>query len=175
MFKYSFHISLLLFVLFVKQANAQEKYTLSGYVKDAQTGEYIPGVAVFNEQNRSEGITTNIYGFYSLTLKSGNYTISFTSLGYAKKSVDIILQGCLLYTIEMKDVSDTLYFYADGYADQFGGTNGKKFKYKQLQQMLLANCDKRLSEQQEIFLKIFNEWKGNLEQVDDVLLIGIRV
>ena len=98
MFKYSFHIALLLFVLFVKQANAQEKYTLSGYVKDAQTGEYIPGVAVFNEQNRSEGITTNIYGFYSLTLKSGNYTISFTSLGYAKKSVDIILQGCLLYT-----------------------------------------------------------------------------
>ena len=80
-----------------------------------------------------------------------------------------------LFTIEMKGVSDTLYLYTDGYADQFGGTNGKKFKYKQLQQMLLANCDKRLSEQQEIFLKIFNEWKGNLEQVDDVLLIGIRV
>ncbi len=75
----------------------------------------------------------------------------------------------------MKDVSDTLYLYTDGYADQFGGTNGKKFKYKQLQQMLLANCDKRLNEQQEIFLKTFNEWKGNLEQVDDVLLIGIRV
>jgi serine phosphatase RsbU (regulator of sigma subunit) len=80
-----------------------------------------------------------------------------------------------LFTIEMKDVSDTLYLYTDGYADQFGGTNGKKFKYKQLQQMLLANCDKRLSEQQDIFLKTFNEWKGNLEQVDDVLLIGIRV
>ena len=75
----------------------------------------------------------------------------------------------------MKDVSDTLYLYTDGYADQFGGTNGKKFKYKQLQQMLLANCDKRLNEQQEIFLKTFNEWKGNLEQVDDVLLIGIMV
>ena len=75
----------------------------------------------------------------------------------------------------MKDVSDTLYLYTDGYADQFGGTNGKKYKYKQLQQMLVANCDKRLKEQQEIFLKTFNEWKGNLEQVDDVLLIGIRV
>ncbi len=75
----------------------------------------------------------------------------------------------------MKTVSYTLYLYTDGYADQFGGTNGKKFKYKQLQQMLLANCDKRLNEQQEIFLKTFNEWKGNLEQVDDVLLIGIRV
>ncbi len=193
MFKYSFHISLLLFVLFVKQANAQEKYTLSGYVKDAQTGEYIPGVAVFNEQNRSEGITTNIYGFYSLTLKSGNYTISFTSA--AHNNPVLISDGNLvefkadkmpvgkgekdasftLFTIEMKDVSDTLYLYTDGYADQFGGTNGKKFKYKQLQQMLLANCDKRLNEQQEIFLKTFNEWKGNLEQVDDVLLIGIRV
>ena len=101
MFKYSFHISLLLFVLFATQANAQEKYTLSGYVKDAQTGEYIPGVAVFNEQNRSEGIVTNIYGFYSLTLKSGSYTISFTSLGYAKKSVEINLKQNISLNVEI--------------------------------------------------------------------------
>jgi len=69
----------------------------------------------------------------------------------------------------------TFYLFTDGYADQFGGTKGKKFKYKQLQEKLSAICQLPMEEQKMILEKTFNEWKGNLEQVDDVLVIGISV
>jgi serine phosphatase RsbU (regulator of sigma subunit) len=67
------------------------------------------------------------------------------------------------------------YLFTDGYADQFGGPKGKKFKYKQLEENLLAISDKPLTEQKELLGKALNTWKGNLEQVDDVCIIGIRI
>jgi len=70
---------------------------------------------------------------------------------------------------------DTLYLFTDGYADQFGGPKGKKFKYKQLQEILLANTSMSMEEQKTILEGHLDEWKGSLEQVDDVLIIGIRV
>lgn len=70
---------------------------------------------------------------------------------------------------------DMLYLYTDGYADQFGGPKGKKFKYKPLNEMLIAISEKPLTEQSEILNDTFNQWKGNLEQVDDVCVIGIRL
>ncbi|HEY0029964.1 MAG TPA: tetratricopeptide repeat protein [Bacteroidia bacterium] len=79
-----------------------------------------------------------------------------------------------LYHIDHKK-GDLLYFYTDGYADQFGGKNGKKFKYKQLQQLILANSGKPMQEQKEVYEKNITEWRGNLEQVDDILMIGIHI
>lgn len=79
-----------------------------------------------------------------------------------------------LYSIDAK-AGDTLYLYTDGYADQFGGPKGKKFKYKQLNEMLLANADKPLETQKSELKNTFDVWKGNLEQVDDVCIIGIRL
>ncbi|MBL7895242.1 MAG: SpoIIE family protein phosphatase [Bacteroidia bacterium] len=70
---------------------------------------------------------------------------------------------------------DTLYLYTDGFADQFGGPKGKKFKYKQLNELLLSLHNFELSNQREELHREFNGWKGNLEQVDDVCVIGIRV
>ncbi|MBA3970603.1 MAG: SpoIIE family protein phosphatase [Bacteroidetes bacterium] len=78
------------------------------------------------------------------------------------------------HTIETEK-KDILLLYTDGYADQFGGDKGKKFKYKQLQQKLVSISDKSLQEQKEIIEQNFNEWKGNLEQVDDVCIIGVRI
>jgi serine phosphatase RsbU (regulator of sigma subunit) len=78
------------------------------------------------------------------------------------------------HTLSLKK-GDTLYLFTDGYADQFGGDKGKKFKYKQFQEKLLAISHKPLAEQEKILEKTFEEWKGNLEQVDDVLVIGIRI
>src|SRR5581483_10823398 len=68
-----------------------------------------------------------------------------------------------------------IYLFSDGIADQFGGPKGKKFKQKQLQELLLANSNEPLREQKEIIDRTFVDWKGNLEQVDDVLIMGIRV
>ncbi|MCW3086045.1 MAG: protein serine/threonine phosphatase [Bacteroidetes bacterium] len=70
---------------------------------------------------------------------------------------------------------DVIYIFTDGYADQFGGNKGKKFKYKPLQELLLSICDQPMEEQHKILDQSIEEWKGNLEQVDDILVIGIRV
>ncbi|MCE3227573.1 MAG: protein serine/threonine phosphatase [Bacteroidetes bacterium] len=68
-----------------------------------------------------------------------------------------------------------VYMYTDGYADQFGGPKGKKFKYKQLDDLLIANNNSSLQLQKEILHKALSDWKGTLEQVDDVCVVGIRL
>ena len=70
---------------------------------------------------------------------------------------------------------DCLYLFTDGYADQFGGPKGKKFKYKQMQELLVSNASKPMAEQSELLNKTIEAWRGDLEQVDDILVIGIRV
>ncbi len=79
-----------------------------------------------------------------------------------------------LYTIEHQK-GDCIYFYTDGFADQFGGPKGKKFKYKQLEEILLKNHKLPINEQSQALEKAFEVWKGQLEQVDDVCIIGIRL
>ncbi len=70
---------------------------------------------------------------------------------------------------------DSFYLFTDGYADQFGGPKGKKFKYAQFKQLLLSIQNKSMDEQKEILDKTMAEWKGTLEQIDDILVIGVRV
>lgn len=70
---------------------------------------------------------------------------------------------------------DMLYLLTDGYADQFGGPKGKKFKHKQLEQLLVSISEKPLAEQREILNKSFEDWRGTQEQVDDVTVIGVRI
>lgn len=70
---------------------------------------------------------------------------------------------------------DILYVFTDGYADQFGGPKGKKFKYKQLENLLLSIYSKPSLQQQNELANVFNKWKGELEQVDDVCIIGIKL
>jgi tetratricopeptide (TPR) repeat protein len=70
---------------------------------------------------------------------------------------------------------DMIYLFTDGYADQFGGEAGKKFKYKQLQKLLLEINSQSCGEQLRMTENVFESWRGKLEQVDDVLLIGIRI
>ena len=79
-----------------------------------------------------------------------------------------------LHTIDVQK-GDTLYLLTDGIADQFGGPKGKKFKFKQLEEILLANHNLSLEQQKNLLEKTFNDWKGNLEQVDDILLVGIKI
>ena len=69
---------------------------------------------------------------------------------------------------------DMLYLYTDGYADQFGGPAGKKFKYRKLDELLTKISTLRMNEQKEILERTFLDWKADLEQVDDVCIVGIR-
>ncbi|MBA3971624.1 MAG: tetratricopeptide repeat protein [Bacteroidetes bacterium] len=70
---------------------------------------------------------------------------------------------------------DVVYIFTDGYADQFGGPKGKKFKYKQLQEMIISNGSKPMAEQKVILENAIDLWQGELEQIDDILVIGIRL
>ena len=70
---------------------------------------------------------------------------------------------------------DTLYMFSDGYADQFGGPKGKKFKYKPFKRLILENSQKPMEEQMAILKQAFSDWRGNEEQVDDVVVIGLRI
>jgi len=70
---------------------------------------------------------------------------------------------------------DSFYIFTDGYPDQFGGEKGKKFKYKQLQDLLMRNAGLNMQMQRKTLDLTFETWKGGLEQVDDVCIIGVRV
>ncbi|GAB4139825.1 MAG: hypothetical protein Fur0041_15010 [Bacteroidia bacterium] len=69
---------------------------------------------------------------------------------------------------------DVVFAFSDGYADQFGGPKGKKFKYKKLYELFRTNASLPMQEQKDILLREFHEWKGSQEQVDDICLIGVR-
>lgn len=77
------------------------------------------------------------------------------------------------HTMEIQK-GDTLYLYTDGFADQFGGPKGKKFMYKQLDTILLQNSSSPLAEQKNNLITHFENWKGSLEQVDDVCVVGMQ-
>lgn len=70
---------------------------------------------------------------------------------------------------------DLIVMFTDGLADQFGGPKGKKFKYKQLEDVLFTNSQRPLDIQRQMLSEVFISWKGELEQIDDVCIIAIRV
>jgi serine phosphatase RsbU (regulator of sigma subunit)/ligand-binding sensor domain-containing protein len=70
---------------------------------------------------------------------------------------------------------DMIYSFTDGLPDQFGGPRGKKFMYKQFKELLASISQLPANEQSKMLNSKLNEWKGELEQVDDVLVFGIRV
>jgi len=69
---------------------------------------------------------------------------------------------------------DQVYIFSDGYADQFGGSKGKKLKYRALKEILLKNSSLPMDQQGSLLEKHFDSWKGDVEQVDDVVFIGLR-
>jgi tetratricopeptide (TPR) repeat protein len=81
------------------------------------------------------------------------------------------------FTLQIQNIQkgDIIYTLTDGFADQFGGISGKKFKYKQLQELLLSITHEPMQTQQQKLSDAFDNWKGDLEQVDDVCLIGIKI
>jgi serine phosphatase RsbU (regulator of sigma subunit) len=80
----------------------------------------------------------------------------------------------LNHSIQLKK-GDCFYLFSDGFADQFGGKDNKKFKTSRFQELLLSVNAKPMQEQMSSIMKAFTEWQGRNEQVDDVLVIGIRV
>src|ERR1035437_6949675 len=84
-----------------------QQYTISGYVKDAKNGEALIGVSIY-KQGTSIAVTSNVYGFYSLTLPQGNHTILLSYLGYTTQQKEISLTKNTTLNIELPEESKEL-------------------------------------------------------------------
>ncbi len=102
-FKTLFFLTCVLCLLAVS-ASAQKKYTISGFVKDAKTGEELIGATVVIKEIQATGTATNAYGFYSITIPEGKYTVTAQFVGYQSKAVEINLTQSVKqdYTLEEK-------------------------------------------------------------------------
>jgi serine phosphatase RsbU (regulator of sigma subunit) len=78
------------------------------------------------------------------------------------------------HVIPLKD-GDIIYIFTDGFADQFGGPEGKKYKYRRFRHLLLALHQLPMEKQADFLKKSILEWKGDLDQVDDILVMGLRI
>lgn len=78
------------------------------------------------------------------------------------------------HTIEL-NTGDTIYIFSDGFADQFGGEKGKKFKTANFKKLLLSIQHESMERQKELISVAFMEWKGAIEQLDDVCIIGVKI
>ena len=116
------------------------------------------------EKSTEKGLETARPDIQLIEIKSDKQPIGKTEHAKPFTTHEIALQEGMLF-----------YLFTDGFADQFGGLKGKKFKYKQLEELLLANANKSMNEQKEILFQQFALWKGDLEQVDDVCVIGVRI
>ena len=93
---------------------------------------------------------------------------------YIGNNKDGIADEFTNHTIQLQK-EDCVYIHTDGYADQFGGPKGKKFKYNKFKDVLTANAHLTIEEQHVVLDDAFYAWKGNQEQVDDVLVIGVKI
>ena len=101
-------LALLVVLLSMHAVFAQEKLTISGYVKDAKNGEALLGATVF-VPSLGEGVSTNDYGFYSLTLPKGTYELSFSYISYLEEKRQVKLdQANIKLDLEMKESTLTL-------------------------------------------------------------------
>lgn len=78
------------------------------------------------------------------------------------------------HTFELQS-GDVIYIFSDGYVDQFGGEKGKKFKVKAMRELVRSIQQQPMSKQHDTLLQTFIDWKGELEQIDDVCVIGVKV
>src|SRR5690554_6983671 len=85
-------VFLMLFLRVYLLAAQHEKVTLSGYVRDASSGEELLGASVLIKET-DEGAVTNLYGFYSIHLLPGTYSLQFSYMGHETKSVEIVLRS----------------------------------------------------------------------------------
>ncbi len=106
------------------------------------------------------------YGTDLLEIKSDKFPIGSNTDGIADTFTN--------HTFQLQK-NDCVYIYTDGYADQFGGPKGKKFKYNQLKDVLVASAGLPIEQHFDVLDKALKEWQGSQEQVDDVLVIGIKI
>jgi hypothetical protein len=98
---------LFIFCFLFITAFSQERYTLSGYVRSAADGEELIGATVAVKALNT-GVSSNVYGFYSLSLPEGNYQVSYSYIGYEEKTIEIELKQNIQQNIELSEMVNEL-------------------------------------------------------------------
>lgn len=105
---------------------------------------------------------------------ASNYTLY--QIKCDKQSIGYVLDRTPFSTHSVQLLEgDSLYIFTDGYTDQFGGPNGKKFRYTELRTLLCNIADLPMNKQKDQLIESFTQWKGTNVQVDDVTFLGIRI
>lgn len=99
---------LFLFLLLIIPGFAQQKYTISGYIKDGKTGENLIGATITFSELKGKGTGTNAYGFYSITLPAGHYQMTAQFIGYSPQLQQINLNQSLKQNISLNEMINTL-------------------------------------------------------------------
>ena len=109
-----------------------------------------------------------------LYIVRGSELIELSADGF---SIGSYVNGEREFTSKKTEIQtgDCIYAFSDGYADQFGGPTGKKFMRKQFRQLLLEINSLTIEQQLAALEKRFDDWRGDQEQIDDVLVIGVRI
>ncbi|MEZ4720423.1 MAG: SpoIIE family protein phosphatase [Flavobacteriales bacterium] len=122
-------------------------------------------------------VTRNeIQGHEPVTIKSDDQSLNVYEIKGDKQPIGLYEFATQFenYEVSLKD-GDTVYIFSDGYADQFGGKNGKKMKYSLFRELVVLSGKDACETQREFLSEYFLNWRGELEQIDDVCVMGVRV
>lgn len=136
-----------------------------------------------NETLEFSGANNPLYLLRPTAISAENFPISLTENGYnlieikADKMAIGGVENTKKYQTHFLQLQkgDAVYLFSDGYADQFGGPKSKKFMYKQFKQLLASVQEQSMDEQKDILHKTIIDWRGNLDQVDDICIMGVRI
>src|SRR5664280_366366 len=92
----------------LSENDASKSATISGFIRDASTGESLTGAVIYPKENPSIGISSNAYGYFSLTLPIGKYSLIIQFMGYKTKTVPLDLKENIKLTIDLEDESIAL-------------------------------------------------------------------
>ncbi len=172
----------LLNISFLNEAITEKKIAEPNLILDHTRNQLISNLSQNDSQDGMDGILVRFEKQNRrITYSAANNAPVIVSNGVAMElPVDKMPIGkgekqtpFALHEIAVKQ-GDLLYLTTDGFADQFGGDKGKKFKRSGLKELMLQLTAVPLNAQSERFANEFNKWKGELDQVDDVLIVGIR-
>jgi serine phosphatase RsbU (regulator of sigma subunit) len=138
------------------------------------------------ETDQKDGIDMSLCFIHNHTNRL-QYSGALNSMYIVRKDAIIQLDGDKMpigvaaefensFTSKTLDIfpGDNLYLFSDGYPDQFGGPEGKKFKYRPFRKLLLECSKLEPYHQKEVLVNELNKWKGNLSQLDDITILGIK-
>jgi serine phosphatase RsbU (regulator of sigma subunit) len=153
-----------------------------------KTKELVIEAFAESEENVKDGMDISLCSLNTKTLKLEHSGANNPLWVIRENATEIeVIKGCkqpignfehgksfMNHELQLKK-GDTIYIFTDGYVDQFGGEKGKKLKSKAFKTLLLSTVKKPIDEQKELLHNFFENWKGDLEQIDDVCVIGVRI